>query len=150
MKTRNGFVSNSSSSSYVVAFNPKYNMKGKKKIDEFGDPPFNKIIEMYGQGFSIFESADDLKKHWCEVEGVESGELINMYPEKVEKLELAQDEIPKDWHWAEVGQGEGTASRIGGIIDAMTEYDFSKEAVFVVEDYDFDFDKGYMIVIYKK
>lgn len=154
MKIRHGFVSNSSSTSYVIAFNPKYNMKGKKKIDEFGDVPFNKIIDLYGQAFSIFDSADALKEHWCDVEGVESGELIDMFPDKVERLELAQDLIPKDWHWAEVGQAEGTASKISGIVDAMKDLDLvggvegtEKRDPDTLDGYDFD--NGYMVVIHK-
>ena len=145
MKTRNGFVSNSSSSSFVVVFNPNYNTKGKKKIDEFGDSPFDKIIEMYGQKDYIHSSAEDMIKFWCENNGIEREELDDLYPDKIDSIEAIKSQIPKSWKWAEITQPEGTTSRISGIIEGMKDLDIAEDSLDL-----YDFKNGYMIVIHKE
>lgn len=145
MKIRNGFVSNSSSSSFVIVFNPNYNMKGKKKIDEFGDSPFDKIIEMYGQKEAICNSAEDMIKSWCENNGLEREQVDELYSDKISKIEAIQDQIPKSWKWAEIAHPEGTVSRISSIIASMSDLDLAEDSLDL-----YDFNNGYMIIIHKE
>ena len=157
MKIRNGFVSNSSSSSFVVAFNPNYNMEKGKKVDKCGDSPFNEIIEMYGQKGNIYNSADDLIRFWCECDGFEYSSADDVrYLEmgnfdKGQKVRSVKDQLPRTWKWAEVVHPDGTASRIGGIIDGMKDVDLTAKnddnCPNTLDDYDAD--NGYMILVEK-
>ena len=146
MKIRNGFVSNSSSSSFVVAFNPNYNMENGKKVDECGDSPFNQIIEMYGQKGNIYDSIQDLVQARCERNGDDDEEeIVNI----ISAMKEISDSLPRTWKWAEVAHPDGTSSRISGIIDGMKDVDLTAKnddnGPNTLEDYNAE--DGYMVIV---
>lgn len=168
MKTRNSLVSNSSSSSFIIAFNPDYNMKGKKvinhsyekevdKADGYEDYPFTKFIEMYGQEKCIFNNVEewiDSHLECYDPEDMNREQYIDENQEVLKPMEFVQKHLPANWKWAHLWVMEGTNSRLGKIVEAMADQcivddcgRFKGENNSDINLKEYDFENGYMLYV---
>lgn len=90
MKIRNGFVSNSSSSSFVVAFSHKPESVEELKKMMFPDKSWTAAVKIYGESLTVAEVVEIVWKDLENQDGVDDGEILDLFTRGWESYETAE------------------------------------------------------------